>query len=239
MLYFFLFDFCRFFYFFFLMIRRPPRSTLFPYTTLFRSRHGGNGRYRWRRRPPTADRRTDRGGDAQACKTGDARTDGTATESGGRSDHEHRRRATRTGLPARRRDSHRAGIHRAETAPAPALAQMRAAVMQFVAAQTHWSACGDVAAVDHGPGDRSERLEERLHLVVAERVERRQGQFVGFRFDAVLEVFARCGQRSVVIEQPPLGQPFFVLPPRRLVVVAAADHELARDPAGRGMQDVG
>src|SRR2546430_17705664 len=26
-------------YFFFLMIRRPPRSTLFPYTTLFRSFH--------------------------------------------------------------------------------------------------------------------------------------------------------------------------------------------------------
>src|SRR3712207_8281613 len=26
------------YYFFFLMIRRPPRSTLFPYTTLFRSR---------------------------------------------------------------------------------------------------------------------------------------------------------------------------------------------------------
>src|SRR3712207_8155858 len=26
--------------FFFLMIRRPPRSTLFPYTTLFRSRTG-------------------------------------------------------------------------------------------------------------------------------------------------------------------------------------------------------
>src|SRR3712207_7305852 len=25
---------------FFLMIRRPPRSTLFPYTTLFRSQHG-------------------------------------------------------------------------------------------------------------------------------------------------------------------------------------------------------
>src|SRR5689334_24555589 len=25
------------YYFFFLMIRRPPRSTLFPYTTLFRS----------------------------------------------------------------------------------------------------------------------------------------------------------------------------------------------------------
>ena len=27
---------------FFLMIRRPPRSTLFPYTTLFRSTIGGN-----------------------------------------------------------------------------------------------------------------------------------------------------------------------------------------------------
>src|SRR2546422_5122011 len=25
------------------MIRRPPRSTLFPYTTLFRSRHGRRG----------------------------------------------------------------------------------------------------------------------------------------------------------------------------------------------------
>src|SRR6266508_5295049 len=30
-------NFC---FFFFLMIRRPPRSTLFPYTTLFRSRTG-------------------------------------------------------------------------------------------------------------------------------------------------------------------------------------------------------
>src|ERR1017187_10754261 len=28
--------------FFFLMIRRPPRSTLFPYTTLFRSTEGGH-----------------------------------------------------------------------------------------------------------------------------------------------------------------------------------------------------
>src|SRR2546430_12741936 len=32
---------CRFF--FFLMIRRPPRSTLFPYTTLFRSSEGSAG----------------------------------------------------------------------------------------------------------------------------------------------------------------------------------------------------
>src|SRR2546421_1112729 len=34
--------------FFFLMIRRPPRSTLFPYTTLFRSRFPGP-----RPRPPS------------------------------------------------------------------------------------------------------------------------------------------------------------------------------------------
>src|SRR5277367_7046054 len=35
--------------FFFLMIRRPPRSTLFPYTTLFRS---GNVEVRFRARRP-------------------------------------------------------------------------------------------------------------------------------------------------------------------------------------------
>src|SRR5687767_15734468 len=37
-----------FLFFFFLMIRRPPRSTLFPYTTLFRSRDdtgAGNGHH--------------------------------------------------------------------------------------------------------------------------------------------------------------------------------------------------
>src|SRR6476660_10179198 len=32
-------NFYLFRFFFFLMIRRPPRSTLFPYTTLFRSAH--------------------------------------------------------------------------------------------------------------------------------------------------------------------------------------------------------
>src|SRR5258708_29618163 len=49
-------------YFFFLMIRRPPRSTLFPYTTLFRSVQRGvahvslNGMTS-RRRPPAQCRR--------------------------------------------------------------------------------------------------------------------------------------------------------------------------------------
>src|SRR5258706_1641611 len=40
--------------FFFLMIRRPPKSTLFPYTTLFRSRvPPGHRRLRcWHRRRP-------------------------------------------------------------------------------------------------------------------------------------------------------------------------------------------
>src|SRR4030043_1815047 len=40
-------------FFFFLMIRRPPRSTLFPYTTLFRSvlAHSHAHRPRERRRP--------------------------------------------------------------------------------------------------------------------------------------------------------------------------------------------
>src|SRR2546422_11448170 len=46
-------------FFFFLMIRRPPRSTLFPYTTLFRSRAADAGGPR--------DRRGDR---AARCRTG-------------------------------------------------------------------------------------------------------------------------------------------------------------------------
>src|SRR6266850_6211214 len=47
---------CRFLFFFFLMIRRPPRSTLFPYTTLFRSRRRP-GRRRPRRARPGSRRR--------------------------------------------------------------------------------------------------------------------------------------------------------------------------------------
>src|SRR3989440_2799406 len=35
----------RYVVFFFLMIRRPPRSTLFPYTTLFRSSHRARGAF--------------------------------------------------------------------------------------------------------------------------------------------------------------------------------------------------
>src|SRR5258705_10289735 len=43
--------------FFFLMIRRPPRSTLFPYTTLFRSQQQGCGvRVLGGRRQPREER---------------------------------------------------------------------------------------------------------------------------------------------------------------------------------------
>src|ERR1019366_10796249 len=45
------------FLFFFLMIRRPPRSTLFPYTTLFRSHPARLRRPRGRCRP--CQRRSD------------------------------------------------------------------------------------------------------------------------------------------------------------------------------------
>src|SRR5688572_32370814 len=54
----------RFFSFFFLSIRRPPRSTLFPYTTLFRSE-----RARRRRRRGSTELR--RGGSVPAARYGD------------------------------------------------------------------------------------------------------------------------------------------------------------------------
>src|SRR3712207_7103905 len=66
-----------FLFFFFLMIRRPPRSTLFPYTTLFRSRGPRRQEGRFRpvlRRPRLAalqeglrdeERREPEGGDRQ------------------------------------------------------------------------------------------------------------------------------------------------------------------------------
>src|SRR2546429_4181959 len=55
-----------FVFFFFLMIRRPPRSTLFPYTTLFRSRH-----------PPTLAGRAAR--PARGREAGDDRQPGDRT----------------------------------------------------------------------------------------------------------------------------------------------------------------
>src|SRR5438105_7475195 len=62
------FVFVLIFLFFFLMIRRPPRSTLFPYTTLFRSsrlvlvgwERGTTGRVRVAARLQPADRKSTR-----------------------------------------------------------------------------------------------------------------------------------------------------------------------------------
>src|SRR2546429_6327913 len=48
------------------MIRRPPRSTLFPYTTLFRSKHGHSERGTHRRRESPSHR-------TESANAGDAR----------------------------------------------------------------------------------------------------------------------------------------------------------------------
>src|SRR5256885_8675904 len=53
-----------FLFFFFLMIRRPPRSTLFPYTTLFRSGPTRSRRSRW------SDRRRTDGPSRHVPRTG-------------------------------------------------------------------------------------------------------------------------------------------------------------------------
>src|SRR2546427_12829162 len=53
-------------FFFFLMIRRPPRSTLFPYTTLFRSAGMARRRARARRTAGAAVIRRQRAGERLA-----------------------------------------------------------------------------------------------------------------------------------------------------------------------------
>src|SRR2546422_3172667 len=53
------------------MIRRPPRSTLFPYTTLFRSGRGGR---RWR------DRGAEGGGAARCRRAGERRSEEHTSE---------------------------------------------------------------------------------------------------------------------------------------------------------------
>src|SRR5262245_65228346 len=47
-------------YFFFLIIRRPPKSTLFPYTTLFRSQLSARGREQRALRPASPPARPGR-----------------------------------------------------------------------------------------------------------------------------------------------------------------------------------
>src|SRR3712207_7243729 len=63
---------------FFLMIRRPPRSTLFPYTTLFRSAQLGHGRRGARRQAAAREdrRAAAAAGVPQEPVVGAARRDG-------------------------------------------------------------------------------------------------------------------------------------------------------------------
>src|SRR2546430_3952649 len=72
-------------YFFFLMIRRPPRSTLFPYTTLFRSRDQGHRHHRQARGPGAKARSP---GDAAGGRRARPREqEGRAARQGGRRAH--------------------------------------------------------------------------------------------------------------------------------------------------------
>src|SRR3712207_8120741 len=78
-------------YVFFLMIRRPPRSTRFPYTTLFRSGGalaGGRGLRRLVRRAaaPGRARGADAGGGLLPPRRGRGRPPPPAAEGGGRSE---------------------------------------------------------------------------------------------------------------------------------------------------------
>src|SRR5690349_23233634 len=67
-------DFVIFLYFFFLMIRRPPRSTLFPYTTLFRSGQAGRPGHRRNPRHPEVRQRHLHPGPAAALQGGDRKS---------------------------------------------------------------------------------------------------------------------------------------------------------------------
>src|SRR3712207_7154391 len=73
------------------MIRRPPRSTLFPYTTLFRSEHGREGAGRRRRGGRQVDRSLAKGarvhvgledfhGRSGRSRTGDGRSEEHTSE---------------------------------------------------------------------------------------------------------------------------------------------------------------
>src|SRR6266568_2232013 len=118
-------------FFFFLMIRRPPRSTLFPYTTLFRSRlteggrtpsaaaspgisasaaaeaaSGSPGTSRGRRRPRTSGTRSMRKRNAPSAAKAASQASKSPTPSSRTSDQ---RRATRSAPSSRNGSSRRNG----------------------------------------------------------------------------------------------------------------------------------
>src|SRR3712207_8443434 len=79
------------------MIRRPPRSTLFPYTTLFRSRRGDLRRLHERRTPPgTGDLVDDRSASPDEREvTGSTPVPTTTSENGSRRRRVRDRKSTR------------------------------------------------------------------------------------------------------------------------------------------------
>src|SRR5258708_39029782 len=86
--------------FFFLMIRRPPRSTLFPYTTLFRSYDAQGVDHRWARIDAVVRRLGRAGADdaatatrrADACAEAQPDAGAASYDQGIRQRHEARRR---------------------------------------------------------------------------------------------------------------------------------------------------
>src|SRR3989442_6426501 len=76
-------------FFFFLMIRRPPRSTLFPYSTLFRTRRPDSGRVRPGKTVAVEKRRTDLGSRWRVAASRAGRAD-RRTAPGGRRHHYQR-----------------------------------------------------------------------------------------------------------------------------------------------------
>src|SRR5947209_17976028 len=80
-----------FLYFFFLIIRRPPRSTLFPYTTLFRSVRGGSSLVAEAHASPFQSRRDSRvpgarrGGSRTICRRREVRARLRRSANGSRS----------------------------------------------------------------------------------------------------------------------------------------------------------
>src|SRR5258707_15576418 len=84
--------------FFFLMIRRPPRSTLFPYTTLFRS--GGRAARPWRDAGRHSRSR------ARPRRHGNRRRTPARLRPGGRRVHERARAAASNVRPRARRAGH-------------------------------------------------------------------------------------------------------------------------------------
>ncbi|MBX7433168.1 hypothetical protein JDV09_13765 [Mycobacterium sp. Y57] len=117
--------------------------------------------------------------------------------------------------------------------------QMRAGVVEVGPVQPHRGPFGHVAAGHHLAGDRGQRGEQRLHLVVVQGGEWREGQGVGGVLDVPFERVSVGGQRTGGVEQPPLAQRIPVQLPLRVVVVTAApDHGLVH-PSRRGMQNIG